>query len=91
MTPDLPEPNDSLLFLISLREHAITRAEELHVTLEYLVKEGVVNGYGLNPPEQINACKLGIYIWMNDVRMYDVIIAEKEQEQDEYLGGLMDE
>ena len=91
MTTEFPEPKESLLFLISIREQAIIRAKELHVTLEYLLKDGAVNGYGLNPPEQINACKVGIYYWMNEIRMYDSMIKEKEQEQDEYLGGLMDE
>ncbi len=91
MTPDMPEPDESLFFLISLREYAITRAEELHVTLEYLQKEGVVAGYGLTPPEQISACKLGIYTWMNEIRMYDRMIEEKEQMQDDYLDGLLDE
>ena len=70
---------ESLDFLISLRDYAENRAIELHVTLE-LLDSGERMDYPLTQEEQIDLCKIGIYCWTNELRLYDRLIAEYMEE-----------
>jgi len=76
MTTSASEPSDSLEALIQLRDYAIQRVTELHVDMQAISETGYLIDCGLSMLEQIKMCKVGIYCWTNELRLYDRLIKD---------------